>query len=179
MDVLRELRALLWPHPPSAHGRTVRRRVGSLLRRRLQQAPRRGKGARRRRFLEHVKKTARSYGRGLYYCYDDPRIPHTSNDIEGQNGTLKHHLRKVTGRASTAGGPMETAPELLVPAIDAIRRKGAAIALASAHPPVDPAAYAAARLKLARLREPARQYRSIQRNPQKHLTRALSHWLRP
>lgn len=147
----------------------------SLLRRRLAQAPRRGKGARRRRFLEHVSKTAQRYDSGLYHCYDDPRIPHTSNDLEGQHGTLKHHLRKVTGRASTAGGPAETVPELLAAAIDAIRRRGAAVVLAAAEN-ADPIAYAAARIKLARLREPARQYRSIQRNPQKHIEGTLSRW---
>jgi hypothetical protein len=153
----------------------VRRQVRGYLRRQLAAAPKRGKGARRRRFLEHVQGVADRYDTGLYHCYDDPRISQTTNDLEGQHGTLKHHLRKVAGRASTSGGPIETAGEFVVGALDAVKRKGVRIALADlAH--VDPADYAAARAELRRVMEPARQYRSIQRNPDKNLEDIEREW---
>lgn len=139
-------------------------------------APRRGKGARRWRFLQHVIGVASRYDAGLYHCYDNPLIPHTSNDLEGQHGAFKHHLRKLAGRASTCGGPTETVAELLVGPLDAVHRHGTQ-AIRDAAQKISPQAYVTARAELARLREPARRYRSVQRAPQKHLDRVLSSWL--
>ncbi len=147
-----------------------------LLADRLARAPKRGKGARRLRFLRHVLAVAQRYDAGLYRCYDDLRIPHTTNDLEGQHGTFKHHLRKLAGRASTSGGPTETVAELLVGPLDAVHRRGTQ-AIRDAAQKLDGQAYATARAKLARLREPARRYRSVQRAPQKHLDSVLSTWL--
>lgn len=154
----------------------MRRQVRQYLRRQLTAAPKRGKGARRRRFLEHVQRVEGRYSKGLYHCYDDPRISQTSNDLESQHGTLKKHLRKATGRASTSGGPVETAGEFLVGALDAVKRKGARVALADlAH--VDPADYAKAREELRSVMEPARQYRSIQRDPDRNLADIEREWV--
>jgi len=156
-------------------GKAVRRELRGYLRKQLAAAPRRGKGARRRRFLEHVRRVAGRYDKGLYHCYDDHRISQTTNDLEGQHGTLKHHLRKVTGRASTSGGPIETAGEFVVGALDAVKRKGVRVALADLEH-VDPVEYAAARAELRRVMEPTRQYRSIQRNPDKNLADIEREW---
>jgi len=153
----------------------VRTQLRSYLRRQRAAAPRRGKGARRRRFLEHVQGVADRYDKGLYHCYNDHRISQTTNDLEGQHGTLKHHLRKATGRASTSGGPVETAGEFLVGALDAVKRKGVRVALADLEH-VDPTDYAAARKELRQVMEPARQYRSIQRNPEKNLGDIEREW---
>jgi hypothetical protein len=174
--VLRDLRSLLWPVTSPLDGASVRHQVHALLHERITRAPQRGKGARRLRFLQHVLAVTQRYDAGLYHCYNDPRIPPTSNDLEGQHGVFKHHLRKLAGRASTSGGPTETVAELLVGPIDAVHRHGTQT-IRDAALDVKPAAYAAARAKLARLREPARRYRSVQRAPQKHLDGALSSWL--
>lgn len=120
-------------------------------------------------------RTAERYGDGLYRCYDDSRIPHTTNELEGQHGTAKHHLRKVHGRGSTSGGPAESMGEILVGAIDAVKRRGSRRAFENLDA-VDPDAYAAARVEIRRLREPARRYRSIQRDPTKYLEAALRRW---
>jgi len=149
----------------------VKRQVEGYLARALAAAPRRGKGARRRRFLRHVIAVAGRYGDGLYHCYDDSRIPHTTNELEGAHGVHKHHIRKATGRRSTSGGPTETAGEVVTCAID-LMKPGRRLHIAS----VDPVAYAAARRELARLREPARRYRSVQRAPEKHVAAALALW---
>ena len=176
VDVLRDVRDVLWPQTPAPDGAAVRHDLHALLQDRLAVAPKRGKGARRRRFLQHVLAVAQRYDPGLYRCYDNPRIPQTTNDLEGQHGAFKHHLRKLAGRASTSGGPTETVAELLVGPLDAVQRHGTQ-AIRDATQKVDPQAYAAARGKLADLREPARRYRSVQRAPQKHLDRVLSSWL--
>jgi hypothetical protein len=147
-----------------------------LLADRLASAPKRGKGARRLRFLRHALAVALRYDTGLYPCYADPRIPHTTNDLEGQHGAFKHHLRKLAGRASTSGGPTETVAELLVAPLDAVQRHGTQ-PIRDVAQTLDRQAYASARAKLARLREPARRYRSVQRAPQKHLDTLLSSWL--
>ncbi len=169
------MRDILWSETPPPNGAAVRNQVETFLAEKLAAAPKRGKGARRRRFLKHVTAVAVRYGDSLYHCYDDPRIPQTTNDLEGQHGTYKRHLRKVHGRGSTSGGPTESVGEILVGAVDAVKRRGSRRALAQLEA-VDPADYAAARAELRRLREPARRYRAIQRAPVKHLEEALRRW---
>jgi hypothetical protein len=149
----------------------VKKQVDRYLSGALAAAPKCGKGARRRRFLRHVIAVAKRYRPGIYHCYDDSCIPQTTNELEGGHGTHKHHIRKATGRRSTTGGPTETAGEFVTCAIDAMK-PGRRLRLTS----VDPAAYAAARRELARLREPARRYRSVQRAPEKHIAAVLARW---
>lgn len=169
--MLRDLRAILWPTTPAKCGEAVRKQVDDYLSDAIEVAPKRGKGARRRRFLAHVIAVEKRYRDGIYHCYDDSRIPQTTNELEGNHGTHKHHIRKVTGRRSTTGGPTETAAEFVTCAIDVLKPERR-LRTAS----VDPVAYAAARLELARLREPARRYRSVQRAPEKHVAAALGRW---
>lgn len=169
------MRGILWPKTPPESGKVVRRQLRGYVRRKLAAAPKRGKGARRRRFLEHVQGVTNRYDVGLYLCYDDPRISQTTNDLEGQHGTAKQHVRKVNGRASTSGGTIETAGEFVVGALDAVKRNGARVALADLEH-VDPGEYAAARKELRKIMEPARQYRSIQRAPDKNLADIEREW---
>jgi hypothetical protein len=169
------VRAILWPKEPPKDGASVRAALEKRIEEALAAAPRRGKGARRRRFLRHVRAVTARYGKGLYRCYDDPRIPQTTNALEGKHGVGKHHVRKALGRASTTGGPVETAGEFFVGAIDLVRRHGAR-ALFSDLDVSDHRRYLAARRELARLREPARRYRSIQRDHEAHLQAALTRW---
>jgi hypothetical protein len=91
----------------------VKEQIDDYLARALAAAPKRGKGARRRRFLRHVAAVAERYGAGLYHTYDNPCIPQTTNDLEGGHGVHKHHIRKATGRRSTSGGPTETVSRCL------------------------------------------------------------------
>jgi len=52
-----------------------------------------------------VQKVTRSYAKGLFQCYDDPRIPQTTHGIENINGLGKQNLRRCGGRKPTANGP--------------------------------------------------------------------------
>ncbi len=154
---------------------TVRGALESLITRRLEETPKRGKGARRRQFMTHVAKVFKSYESGLFHCYDNPKIPQTSNELEGKNGANKHHIRKTNGRASTAGGTAETIGEFLFGALDTVRREGIR-GLIDRAKTVGQQAYETARKKLRELREPARLYRSIQRDPQRYLDQVIAEW---
>jgi hypothetical protein len=172
VDVLARVRDILF-EPTAIDGRVVRRSVEGFLRRKLDRAPRRGKGARKRRFLAHCLATAIRYREGLYACYRDPLIAHTSNLIEGANGLTKHHARRVGGRGSTAGGPFESYGELVFPLVAEAKLAGTASMLARATE-VPVADYVAARRTLKRLAEPARRYRAAQRRPEALLQEAIA-----
>ncbi len=172
IDVLAHVRDLLF-NPEAMDGRVVRPAVEGFLRRKLARAPRRGKGARKRRFLAHCLATATRYRKGLYLCYEDPLVAHTSNLIEGVNGLTKRHGRRVAGRGSTAGGPFESYGELLFPLVAEAKLAGtAALFERAADVPLDD--YVRARRNLAGLAEPARRYRSAQRRPQALLDEAVA-----
>lgn len=144
----------------------VRRSVEGFLTRKLARAPQRGKGARKRRFLERCLATAKRHRRGLYVCYGKPGVPHTSNYIEGLNGRSKHHLRRVAGRSSTAGGPFESYGEVLLPLVVEAKERGLA-GLCQRAGEVASNLYAKARQSLEALSEPARLLRSAARQPAK------------
>lgn len=105
LPVLWGIRDILWSTSPPSNGREVRKRLFNYLSAQRRRAPQRGRGAYRRRFIEHAQKVTKSYAKGLFHCYDDPRIPQTSNAIESDNGAGKMNLRRCSGRASTANGP--------------------------------------------------------------------------
>lgn len=146
----------------------MRRSVEGFLTRRLARAPQRGKGARKRRFLERCLATAKRHRRGLYTCYGRPDVPHTSNYIEGLNGRAKRHLRRIAGRMSTAGGPFESYGELLLPVVVEAKERGVAT-LRERASAVGGKLYAQARSRLKTLSEPARRLRSAARQPAKTL----------
>lgn len=106
--VLVGIRNILWPKEPPKGGDVVRKRLSSFLDNQLILAPTRGLGAYLRRFIEHAWKVTESYWPGLFHCYDDPRIPQTSNRIEEVFGKGKRILRACSGRKSTAVGPGST-----------------------------------------------------------------------
>lgn len=167
-DVLCHVRDLLFD-PAAVDPAAVRRSVEGFLRRKLARAPLRGKGARKRRFLERCLATAKRARRGLYVCYGKADVDHTSNLIENANGRTKHHLRRIAGRASTAGGPFESYGELLVPVVVEAKLLGNVSTLRERVASVAPEEYARARVHLKDLAEPARQHRSVARQPAKFL----------
>lgn len=169
------MRSILWPKEPPKDGESVKLALERLIDGAIAAAPARGKGARRRRFLKHVRAVAGRYACGIYHCYNDPRIPQTTNELEGKHRVGKRHIRKATGHASTAGGPVETIGEFFVTAIDLVHRLGARAALGDLDL-ADHRAYLDARRELKRRREPARRYRSIQRDHEAHLRASLERW---
>jgi hypothetical protein len=178
LAVIIGIRDILWPDTPPPDGATVRRRLFSFLSARSREAPRRGRGAYLRRFIEHVRKVTRSYAKGLFHCYDDPRVPHTSNDLESLNGRGKDNLRRCAGRTSTANGPGSSCGRtyMFAVALNAhIERAELDLMLRR----VDPEEYARARALIEAIREPAYRRRAFLRKPEEHLADILARWKGP
>jgi len=171
VNVLCGLRDILFD-PAAVDPSAVRRAVEGFLSGKLAHAPRRGKGARKRRFLRRCLGTAKRARPGLYVCYGRAEVDHTSNLIENINGRTKHHARRVTGRASTAGGPFEAYGELLVPVVVQAKLHGGISTLRERAADVTLGEYARARARLDEIVEPARKHRSASRRPT-HFLRGL------
>ena len=156
-------------------GSQVKRVLRRYLNRLEEEAPRRGRGAQTGHFIDHLIKTADSYWDGLFHTYDHPKIPRTTNSIEGFFGSSKHSLRSTSGRRSTAGGKMESSGELVVQVqtlVGIMTKPDFEQRLGE----VSASDFAASKSRLRRLREPARERRSIQRNPAAFLARTLETW---
>jgi hypothetical protein len=136
-------------------GRQVKRVLHRYLNRLKQQAPRRGRGAHTGHFVDHLVKVANSYWPGLFHAYDHPQIPRTSNGIEGFFGSIKRSVRCTTGRASTAGGKMETCAEFAVRA-EALARSMPKTTLDSLLEAVPDDTFAKGKQELLRIRAPPR-----------------------
>jgi hypothetical protein len=175
VEIVRHLARILDTDGPAAQVKRILRRY---LNRLDQHAPRRGRGAQTGHFVDHLVKLADSYWPGLFHAYDHPQIPRTSNGIEGFFGSIKRSRRSISGRASTAGGKMETCGEFLVRAETLLRTMPKAM-LDGLLEAVPDAAFATRKRELLRIRAPARQRRSIQRDLGGFLERALDAWLEP
>jgi len=159
--------------PPAAQVKWVLRRY---LNRLEAQAPRRGRGAPTGHFIDHLVQVAHRYWAGLFHTYDHAEIPATTNALEGFFGASKRSLRSTTGRASTAGGKMQTCGEFAI-AAQGLTRTLSKAELALHLNAVPDAAFAASKTQLRRLSEPARERRSIQRDLGAYLDRTLTDWL--
>jgi hypothetical protein len=178
LSVIVGIRRILWPQTPPPDGGTVRRRLFAYLSRRRRQAPQRGRGAYLRRFIEHVQKVTRSYARGLFHCYDDQRIPQTSNDIESLNGLGKDNLRRCAGRTTTASGPGSSYGRayMFAVALNACVAPAELDAMLSA---VGREEYRKARALIEEIHEPAHRRRAFLRKPGRHLAEILARWKGP
>lgn len=185
--ILVGIASILWSRrkPPEeareqpADGKTVRRRLFAFLSRKRREAPQRGRGAYLRRFIEHAQSVTRRYAKGLFHCYDDPRIPQTSNVLEGLNGAGKHNLRRCAGRGSTANGPGSSYGRMYMYAVALHAYMPQAEIDALLCEAIDPRQFHEARRLLDEVRAPAARRRSILRDPDKHLAEILQRWHGP
>ena len=53
-------------------------------------------------FIDHIIRRTQDWAPGLFFCYEEPAIPRTNNDLEQYNGSLKRQRRRITGRKATA-----------------------------------------------------------------------------
>lgn len=172
LEIVRHMARIL---DSDSSGSQVKRVLRRYLNRLQEQAPRRGRGAQTGHFVDHLTRLADRYWSGLFHTYDHPEIPRTSNGIEGFFGSIKRSLRSTTGRASTAGGKMETCGELAVCAAALVRAtpKTTLDPLLEAVPDGD---FQTRKQELLRIRAPARERRSIQRDLGSFLGRVLAEW---
>lgn len=156
----------------------MRRRLFSYLNRARRSAPQRGRGAYLRRFVEHAIAVTRRHAFGLFHCYDDPRIPQTSNDLEGLNGAGKRNLRRCGARGSTANGPGSSCGRAYMMAV-ALNSCIPSAELQTLLASVPTEEYRKARACLDEIRAPSRRRRSMLRDPDKHLATILKNWNGP
>ena len=172
LEIVRQVAHIL---DTDGSARQVRRTLGRYLRRLEKRAPHRGRGAHTGRFVDNLVKVYKSYKTGLFHTYDHPEIPRTSNSIEGFFGSTKRSLRSTTGRASTAGGKMESCPDFVVQA-QALTQLMPRAGLEQHLNAVPDSSFVNGKRELLRAREPARERRSIKRRPGDFLDRILAAW---
>lgn len=142
---------------------------------RLAETPRTGLAAATGIFIDTLVERAHRYGAHLFVCFDDPRIPATTNELEGFFGGVKTLQRHALGTGSTSNSVVTNlGPDLLV-AYQYVRRPGAMTSVQA--PTATPAAFSAARVKLAGGEAPSTRRRSLVRNFAAHVRR-LRHALR-
>jgi hypothetical protein len=178
LGVILGIRNILWPPTPPRNGQTVRRKLLAFLRRAQRNAPQRGRGAYLRCFIENALNVTHRYAFGLFHCYDDLRIPQTTNSLEGTHGLGKRNLRRCGGRGSTANGPGTScgAAYMMSVTLNACMPKADLDARLARVPSTD---YDRARRALEQTRAPARRRRAMLRNPSRHLAGILHQWKGP
>jgi hypothetical protein len=128
-----------------------------------------------RGFVEHVQSVSARFWDGLFHCYDQPLLPSTNNALEAFFGVLKRLSRKTTGRKSTGGGPLETCPEFFIEAFTLLKgRSHEEIVSLLGDIPEDELSKAIAEFE--KLAEPAREKRSIARDPEAAIRELLEDW---
>lgn len=114
------------------------------------------------------------YGDHLFPCFDDPRIPATSNDLERFFGDSKQALRAALGCGSTTNSVLTNLGDEALAAHHHVRRAGMPTIDAIASCP--PAEFEQARARIARQEAPAIRQRSMVRSLPRRLDKLRSAW---
>jgi hypothetical protein len=138
-------------------------------------APRAGLGAATGRFVDHIATLAERYGKHLFPCFNDLRIPPTTNKLEGFFGGGKRMIRRAGGCGSTTNS---IAQNLGAPFLLAVHGASKAAARLR-NQAVNLDAYKDALAALADAEAPARRRRSYVRHLDRHLERIVSSWQPP
>lgn len=138
-------------------------------------APRAGLGAATGAFIDDLVKRAHRYGDHLFKCFDDPRIPATTNDPERFFGGSKQTLRHALGCGSTTNSVLTNLGDDALVAYQHVQQVGSPMASEiAAHSPAD---VRAARARLACHEAPAIRQRSRVRHLPRRLDELRTAWL--
>lgn len=170
-DMVRQILRLLDSDGPAE---AVAGRLRTFLDGLIKEAPRRGRGAPRGRFIDHVVKVSERFWVGLFECYNHPDIPRTNNALEQFFNSLKRDARRLHGGKSTSGGPLDSLAPILVELWNRLEEKPS---LAEVREGLSPEKLREARQRLEEISEPARRRRSFLRDPDSHLGRSLTNFL--
>ena len=121
------------------------------------QTPRTGLSAPTAEFVDHIVGMFGRYGEHLFVCFDDNRIPATTNGLEGFFGLGKRVVRKALGAGSTTNSVVTNLGGEVLMALHQVR---AVDKSAPFPPPIDLHAYQAARAELDQQERPARLRRA-------------------
>lgn len=177
--MLREVAREITPAPgrddPPANGDDAHQRLQVLIERLQTEAPRFGLGAATGEFVDHVAGVAARYGRNLFHCYDDDRIPSTTNGLEALFGKGKSHIRAALGAASTTNSVAQNLGADYLEAFAFANTQSQSALLASVEQ-ISCENYSAARQAIEINERPARMRRSRRREPERHLCELLDSW---
>ena len=137
-------------------------------------APRAGLGAATGAFIDDLVKRTSRYRDHLFKCFDDPRIPATSNGIERFFGGAKQTLRRAGGCGSTTNSVVTNLGAEALGAYQYVRQVGTPTAAETAA--YSPADFRAARARLARHEAPAIRQRSRVRHLPRRLDELRTAW---
>jgi hypothetical protein len=137
-------------------------------------APRAGLGAATGDFIDDLIRRAGRYGNHLFLCFDDARIPATTNELEGFFGGTKHTVRHANGTGSTTNSVMSNLGADAVIVHQFIRQPQVRARLRE--PAASPDDFQSARARVAQLEAPAIRQRSYVRNLKRHLDRLRQRW---
>lgn len=179
VELLRDVAREITPDPdredPPSNGDDAHRRLQELVTAMQEAAPRCGLGAATGEFVDHLAGVAERYGRQLFHCYDDDRIPSTTNNLEGFFGVSKHQIRRATGAASTSNGVAQNLGADYLEAL-VFSRKQTRASVLEALDRLSTGAYSIARNQIEINEQPARLRRSRRRDPERHLEDLLARW---
>jgi hypothetical protein len=130
------------------------------------------------RFTAHVIRTTDRWSQGLFEYLKVPGLPATNNDLERLFGSIKGFVRRVTGRSSTSGGPLETCAEFFVEAFTVLRMcTDVEISQMFAGEELSREQLEKAVSEFEALAEPARYRRSVARSLEPALEEIFEDWM--
>jgi hypothetical protein len=132
-----------------------------------------GLSAKTAEFVEHLVQIVGRYGEHLYKCFDDERIPASTNELEGFFGVGKRLFRKTQGAGSTTNCVVTNLGAEALMALQQMRQQDPPETFPG---PINLSEYQKARAQLDELERPARKRRSYLRDPGKHLVALLDRW---
>lgn len=137
-------------------------------------APRQGLGAATGHLVDHLVALTERYGSHLFVCFEDSRIPATTNALEGFFGRAKHLVRRATGSSSTAQSVAQNlGPDFLI-ALSEIEKCPRGLDATKIEPQL--AGFLDARARLARAERPAARRRSLGRNFERRVEDLRKRW---
>jgi hypothetical protein len=140
------------------------------------QTPRAGLAAATGAFIDDLRERYLRYGEHLFHCFDDARIPATSNELEGFFGGSKQVLRSALGCGSTSNSVVSNLGAEALLAYHQIRQKGALEELE--RNPFTAEEFLQARAKQSAQEKPMIRQRSMVRHLDRHLDRLTGAWFR-
>ncbi len=136
--------------------------------------PRAGLAAPTGAFIDDLLARYHRYSDHLFACFDDARIPSTSNDLEGFFGVSKQVLRQALGSGSTSNSVVSNLGADALLSFHQMQQLGAMQNLLEV--PLSASAFLSARSKLSAREAPMIRQRSMVRYLDRHLSRLNQRW---
>ena len=136
--------------------------------------PRTGLAAPTAVFIDGLAERTKRYIDHLFVCFDDPRIPASTNALEGFFGSMKAGTRRALGAKSTSNGVVANLGAEVLIAAQQLRAPNALSLVREPTAPIK--AFTEARQRMDREEAPAIRQRSQVRYFQRHLDRLRVDW---